>query len=462
VTFTFTAQAGPAAALRVASGNDQAAPAGTALPVAYRVRVDDQHGNPVQGATVDWAVVGGGGSLDATNSTSDAQGLAETTHTLGSAAGGQFVDATIQGVASSVAQFHATARSGFAVAAGGSNVPERFGSDLWVHGGYAYSGTWGNRNGTPGNTLKIWVLDGSGAPSLIDSVITSGITTVSDVEVSSDGTLLMFSTEGGANGGLFVYRLTDPRSPTFLDNTLVSTGLHTATFGYIGGRTYAFAARNPANPELHVYEIDATALNPIALVSTTPIPPAYGIHDTFVRDGIAFVLAWDTGVIVYDVGKDILGGSPSNPVEISRIATANGNSHNAWWFHNPNTSERRYLFVGEEGPGVLGGAASGDIHVVDVSDLSAPREVATFSIPGAGTHNFWMDEQSEVLYAAYYNAGVVAIDVSGDLVGDLANREIARLQPGGAGNTFTWGVQLYQGSVYAADMQSGLWQLVLP
>ncbi|MHC4067150.1 MAG: Ig-like domain-containing protein, partial [Planctomycetota bacterium] len=315
VTFTFTAQAGPAAALRVASGNDQAAPAGTALPVAYRVRVDDQHGNPVQGATVDWAVVGGGGSLDATNSTSDAQGLAETTHTLGSAAGGQFVDATIQGVASSVAQFHATARSGFAVAAGGSNVPERFGSDLWVHGGYAYSGTWGNRNGTPGNTLKIWVLDGSGAPSLIDSVITSGITTVSDVEVSSDGTLLMFSTEGGANGGLFVYRLTDPRSPTFLDNTLVSTGLHTATFGYIGGRTYAFAARNPANPELHVYEIDATALNPIALVSTTPIPPAYGIHDTFVRDGIAFVLAWDTGVIVYDVGKDILGGSPSNPVE---------------------------------------------------------------------------------------------------------------------------------------------------
>jgi hypothetical protein len=73
-----------------------------------------------------------------------------------------------------------------------------------------------------------------------------------------------------------------------------------------------------------------------------------------------------------------------------------------------------------------------------------------------------MDEQSEVLYAAYYNAGVVAIDVSGDLVGDLANREIARLQPGGAGNTFTWGVQLYHGSVYAADMQSGFWQLALP
>jgi hypothetical protein len=111
---------------------------------------------------------------------------------------------------------------------------------------------------------------------------------------------------------------------------------------------------------------------------------------------------------------------------------------------------------------VVGGAASGDIHVVDVSALGAPREVATFSVAGAGTHNFWMDEQAEVLYAAYYNAGIVAIDVSGDLSGDLAIREIARIQPGGTANTFTWGVQLYQGSVYAVDMLSGFWQLSRP
>ena len=97
--------------------------------------------------------------------------------------------------------------------------------------------------------------------------------------------------------------------------------------------------------------------------------------------------------------------------------------------------------------------------MVDVSNLAAPVEVAFYHMPGAGTHNFWMDEGRQVLYAAYYNGGVVALDVSGTLSGDLASREIARLQPGGSGNTYVWGVQLANGSLYASDMLSGLWQI---
>jgi hypothetical protein len=78
---------------------------------------------------------------------------------------------------------------------------------------------------------------------------------------------------------------------------------------------------------------------------------------------------------------------------------------------------------------------------------------------GAGTHNFWMDEPHQILYAAYYNGGVIALDVSGTLSGDLSNRLLAQVVPGGQGNTFTWGVQLANGSLYASDMLSGLWQL---
>ena len=54
----------------------------------------------------------------------------------------------------------------FSVLGGGNNVPDRYTSDLWVHGGWAYTGTWGaaSRNGVPGNAVKIWRLDGSGAP----------------------------------------------------------------------------------------------------------------------------------------------------------------------------------------------------------------------------------------------------------------------------------------------------------
>jgi hypothetical protein len=99
--------------------------------------------------------------------------------------------------------------------------------------------------------------------------------------------------------------------------------------------------------------------------------------------------------------------------------------------------------------------------VVDVSDLAAPREVASFSLAGAGAHNFWMDEARQILYAAYYNGGVIALDVSGSLSGDLSARLIDRIEPGGAGNTYTWGVMLANGSLYASDMLSGLWQIAV-
>lgn len=214
---------------------------------------------------------------------------------------------------------------------------------------------------------------------------------------------------------------------------------------------------------------------PVVLVRELDIPPNYGLHDQFVRDGIAFLCAWNSGLRIYDVGGGGQGGSPANPVLIGSVVTsANGVAggaqvHNAWWYHAPD-GQKRYVFVGQEGPSVggIGVGASGDIHVVDVSNMAAPVEVAFFHLDGlgsprdsAGAHNFWVDELNEILYAAFYNGGVVALDISGTLSGDLASREIARVRPGGAGNTYTWGVQLAGTSLYASDMLGGLWQLRL-
>src|SRR5574341_441379 len=150
--------------------------------------------------------------------------------------------------------------------------------------------------------------------------------------------------------------------------------------------------------------------NTIPLVAQVAVPQNYGLHDTFVRDGIAFLCAWNTGVRIYDVGNGAWGGSPTAPQHISTIVTAaaglgGARAHNAWWFHNPN-GDKTYLFVGQEGPAKIGSTSSGDIHVVDVSDLAQPVEVASYHLDGAGTHNFWMDESAQVLFAAYYNGGV--------------------------------------------------------
>ncbi len=359
------------------------------------------------------------------------------------------------------------------VRSGGNNVPERFSSDLWVSGTHAYTGTWGGfaRTALQGNVVKIWRLDDTGAPSLVDSVVQPGVGTVSDLQTSADGGLLVTSTERGSQGGIYLYSLADPEHPAALGSAVVGeAGVHTVTVAEIAGVRYAFAARNPGptasaadDPALLIYDIHDPARP--ALVAREPVPRAYGIHDTFVRDGLAFVFAWNTGVIIYDVGNGVKGGTPAAPVEVSRLVTSDNRVaggpavHNGWWFHNPVSGEKRYLFIGQEGPGSIGSASSGDIHVVDVSDLAHPREVAFFHVAGAGTHNFWMDETRQILYAAYYNGGVVAIDVSGTLESDLSSRLISELKPGGEGNTYTWGVQLANGSLYAIDMVSGLWQL---
>lgn len=351
------------------------------------------------------------------------------------------------------------------IAGGGNNVDDRYTSDLWVHGSYAYTGTWGAsaRNGNPGNQVKIWRLGVGGAPEPAGAIEVSGISTVSDVEVSRDGEILLFGAETGASEGLYLYDVSDPESPQPLDHVLVPSGIHTATLGEIDGRRYAFAAKNPVEPALLIYDVTDPAN--MALAATVPMPANYGIHDTFVRDGLAFVFAWNSGVIIYDVGNGMRAGTPSHPREVGRLITASNGvkggpaAHNGWWFHNPVSGEQRYLFVGQEGPGVVGGQASGDIHVLDVSDLANPREVAFFHLDGAGTHNFWMDEERQILYAAYYNAGVIALDVSGELEGDLADRLLGQQVLEGAGATFTWGVHFANGWLYASDMLSGLWQL---
>lgn len=236
----------------------------------------------------------------------------------------------------------------------------------------------------------------------------------------------------------------------------------------VGTQTVSAATANASTGV--TFSATAAANVPVSaplLIASVPTPTgATYDHDTFVRDGLAFAFMWNAGVRIYDVGNGVSGGSPANPILVgSLITNTNGvpggaQVHNGWWFHNPVTGQNKYLFIGQEGScGAIGSCSIGDIHIVDVSNLAAPIEVGFIHIAGAGTHNFWMDEANQTLYAAYYNAGVVKIDVSGTLSGDMSSRITKQVQPGGAGNTYIWGVMLSNGTLYATDMLSGFWAL---
>jgi hypothetical protein len=196
------------------------------------------------------------------------------------------------------------------------------------------------------------------------------------------------------------------------------------------------------------------------------------VHDVFVRDGILMAALWTEGMSIFDIGGGGKGGTVANPVFLGNVRTVGGQAHNIWWFHDKIDGTRRYAFVGEEGPGSMGSSSEGDIHVVDVSDFANPKEVAFYTVAGAGVHNFSADESRGVLFAAYYNGGVRALNVRGNLgecssamkslgrcdLGKL-EREVAQGLTSTGSPVFVWGVQAVGTKLYASDMLNGLWKL---
>ena len=357
-------------------------------------------------------------------------------------------------------------------------VQERFTAELAVRGDVAYTTTWGARTvgdvTARGNAIKIWNVAGS-APVLVDSVIVDNAITLGDIQLSDDGKLLVVATEYSP-GSIVIYDLTSPLKPSFLSrfsNANTAPGVHTAEVQRVNGKLYAFLCVDPGlNFPARLVVVDLQApLTPVQALSLEMGSPY--VHDVFVRNGILMTALWNAGIAIFDVGGGGRGGSVASPVQLGAVATVGGRAHNIWWLNDPITGSNKFAFVGEEGPSAFGTSSAGDIHVVDVSDMANPREVAFFSLAGGGTHNFSVDESRGVLYAAYYNRGVRALNVRGDLGSCSAGERAAdgrcdlskmgRDLGGGLTDqtmpVYVWGVQASGSKLFASDMFNGLWKL---
>jgi plastocyanin len=84
------------AAIAVVSGNSQTATVSTALPNPLVVKVTNAAGDTLVGVQVDWGVTAGGGALSSATSTTNSQGRAQVTLTLGSTVTVHTVTATVR------------------------------------------------------------------------------------------------------------------------------------------------------------------------------------------------------------------------------------------------------------------------------------------------------------------------------------------------------------------------------
>ena len=109
-SFTATANAGVPGSIALVAGGNQSGTVGTVLPESLVVRVEDANGNGIAGRTVDWTT--SFGSVAPPSSTTDANGLAATSWTLGTTAGAQSVTAASPGLTGVVVTFSATALPG--------------------------------------------------------------------------------------------------------------------------------------------------------------------------------------------------------------------------------------------------------------------------------------------------------------------------------------------------------------
>jgi len=331
-------------------------------------------------------------------------------------------------------------------------------SDLWVFEGldgedYAYTGTHAQGGG---ERMFVWRVTDPENIVLVDSVVVDA-RVVNDVKVSEDASWAIITREGASNrrNGIVVLDLADPAHPTIMAELTdsLTAGIHNVWI--MGDVVYAV---NDGTSAMNIIDMSDPA-NPshAGRFEIRPGETDKSLHDVWAEDGYAYLSYWDDGLVIVDVGAGTHGGTPTDPVFVSSISYPQGNTHVAW-------RDRDYVFVGDE-IGTSDGMR-GYIHVIDVSDIENPREVAKDELPEAGAHNVWVED--EVLYIAYYQGGLRIVDVSGTLRGDLYRQgreigffrtEAAEGEGLAANSANAWGPQIFKGNLFVSDMTSGLWVL---
>ncbi len=341
-------------------------------------------------------------------------------------------------------------------------------TDLWVFTGvdgrdYAYTGTMPEGGG---ERMYVWDVTDPTNVVLSDSVVIDA-RRVNDVKVSDDARWAVVTREqNSARGnGIVILDLVDPGHPTVLAELTenLTAGVHNVWIN--GDVVYAV---NDGTSAMHIIDVSDPA-DPTH-VGTWEIRPGEEdktLHDIWAKDGLAYLSYWDDGLVILDVGAGIKGGTPTDPKLVSqykyRVSHGEeyGNTHTAFRYG-------KYVFVGDEifGCGACINGPRGYIHVIDVSDIESPKEVARYEVPEAGAHNIWVED--DILYVAYYQGGLRIVDVSGELRGNLyrQGREIGWYHTAGKeeeswrpNQAQAWGPHPFKGNLFLSDYNSGLWVL---
>jgi len=348
--------------------------------------------------------------------------------------------------------------------------------EVWPVGDVAYLST-------IGSAIYVFDISNPAAPTLTDSLVLDA-RLINDVMTTADGKILVASREGASTrrNGLVFFDCTDPRHPKPLSEftETVTGGVHSA---YVY-QHYVFATDDAtgslriidfADPQ-HPKQVARWEVDPGTPVTAYPVEflnvtPQRYLHDVYVENGLAYLAYWRNGLVILDVGAGIKGGSITNPKFVSQYTYNHAELYPPGFIAGTHAVFRsgNYVYLGDESYPAIADLASheqfptrGRMHVVDVTDLEQPREVAFYEPVEFGVHNLFV--QNGTAYIGAYNGGIRLVDVSGELRGDLRaqGRVLGSLYTGSLEGfrpnmALTWSAIPHRGYVFASDINSGLW-----
>jgi hypothetical protein len=354
-------------------------------------------------------------------------------------------------------------------------------AEQWMFGNYLYVSTiW--------DQVQVYDISDPKNPKLTDTIKVDA-RIINDVSVTADGKIGVLTREGASNrkNGIVFLDTSDAAHPKVISEytETVTGGVHSAFvdshYVYLTddstGSMRVIDFKDVKNPkEVARWQVEGKTKGAIdnALTGGQFSEGRY-LHDVQVKDGLAYLAYWRDGLVILDVGAGIKGGSPEKPQFVSQIRFNHNELYGDGWLAGTHEVYRykNYVFVGDEvfppqfniyAKGRI--PARGVLHVVDVSDILNPRKVAEYAVPEGGAHNVWVKD--DVLVMGYYGGGGRALDVSGELRGDLyaQGREIARLWTGDPEGfrpnvPFAWGARQFGDNIFFNDINSGIWIMKL-